>query len=167
MFGIDCRRFPVFSSPPTPSRAPPPRSRAPPPNFSQNFCSPRGMLAFSLVNRLEQVQKKAARFVSNNYKTSTSTSKLVKSLGWDTLEQRRLLNQSVLFMSTCSGFVFIREHYFVMACCDVESPQSSWIEFEKTGNGLNSMTIPESLFATLFVKDNKSCRPDYQSLFGK
>ena len=51
------------------------------------------------VNRLEQVQKNAARFVCNNYKTSTSTSKLVKSLGWDTLEQRRLLNQSVLFLS--------------------------------------------------------------------
>ena len=49
------------------------------------------------VNRLEQVQKNSARFVCNNYKTYASTSKLVKSLGWDTLEQRRLLNQSVLF----------------------------------------------------------------------
>ena len=51
------------------------------------------------VNRLEQVQKNAVRFVYNNYKTSTSTFKLVKSLGWDTLEQRRLLNQSVFFLS--------------------------------------------------------------------
>ena len=49
------------------------------------------------VNRLDQVQKNAARFVCYNYKTSTSTSKLVKSLGWDTLEQRHLFNQSVLF----------------------------------------------------------------------
>ena len=49
------------------------------------------------VNRLEQLQKNGACFVCNNYKTSTSTSKLVKTLGWDTLEQRRLLNQSVLF----------------------------------------------------------------------
>ena len=57
------------------------------------------------VNRLEQVQKNAARFVCNNYKTSTSTSKLVKSLGWDTLEQRRLLNQSVLFFKFHNNLV--------------------------------------------------------------
>ena len=49
------------------------------------------------VNRLEQVQKNAARFVCNNFKTCANTSKLVKSLGWKILEQRRLLNQSVLF----------------------------------------------------------------------
>ena len=56
------------------------------------------------VNRIEEVQKNAARFVCNNYKTSTSTSKLVKSLGWDTLEQRRLLNQAVLFLSFTVAF---------------------------------------------------------------
>ena len=57
------------------------------------------------VNRLEQVQKNTARFVCNNYKTFTSTSKLVKSLGWDTLEQRRLLNQSVLFFNFHNNLV--------------------------------------------------------------
>ena len=43
------------------------------------------------VNKLEQVQKNAARFVTGNYHWSTSSSGLVSSLGWCTLEQRRLL----------------------------------------------------------------------------
>ena len=56
-------------------------------------------------NRLEQVQKNAARFVCNNYKLTTSTSGLVSSLGWDTLEHRRLFNQSVLFYKFHNGLV--------------------------------------------------------------
>ena len=57
------------------------------------------------INRLEQVQKSAARFVCNNYKLTTSTSGLVSALGWDTLEQRRLFNQSVLFYKFHNGLV--------------------------------------------------------------
>ena len=57
------------------------------------------------VNRLELVQKNAARFVCNNYKLTTSTSGLVSSLGWDTLEHRRLFNQSVLFYKFHNGLV--------------------------------------------------------------
>ena len=58
----------------------------------------RGILTLILTyKRLEQLQKNAARFVCNDYNIATSTSSLVKSLGWDTLEHRRLFNQSVLF----------------------------------------------------------------------
>ena len=49
------------------------------------------------IKRLEQIQKKVAHFVCNSYNIATSTSTLVQSLGWDTLEHRRLFNQSVLF----------------------------------------------------------------------
>ena len=49
------------------------------------------------IKRLEQIQKNAARFVCNHYNIVTSTFSLVKSLSWDTLEHRRLFNQSVLF----------------------------------------------------------------------
>ena len=55
------------------------------------------------VNRLEQVQKNATRFVCNDYNSATSTSALVSSLGWDTLEHRRLFNQSVLFYKFHNG----------------------------------------------------------------
>ena len=49
------------------------------------------------IKRLEQIQKTAARFVCNDYNIATSTSCLVKSLGWDIVEHRRLFNQSVFF----------------------------------------------------------------------
>ena len=49
------------------------------------------------IKRLEQIQKNAAGFVCNDYDIATSTSSPVKSLGWNTLEHRRLFNQSVLF----------------------------------------------------------------------
>ena len=49
------------------------------------------------IKRLEQIRKNVARFVCKGYNIATSTSTLVKSLGWDTLEHRRLFNQSVLF----------------------------------------------------------------------
>ena len=57
------------------------------------------------VNRLEQVQKTAARFVCNDYNSAISTSALVSSLGWDTLEHRRLFNQSFLFYKFHNGLV--------------------------------------------------------------
>ena len=48
------------------------------------------------IKRLEQIENNAARFVCNDYNIAASTSILVKSLGRDTLEHRRLFNQSVI-----------------------------------------------------------------------
>ena len=49
------------------------------------------------VNKIEQVQKNAARFVKNDYNPYTSTSGLVSSLGWVSLEHPCLLAQASLF----------------------------------------------------------------------
>ena len=46
------------------------------------------------------MQKNAAYFVCNDYKLTTSTTGLVKSLGWDILQHRRLFNQPVLFINS-------------------------------------------------------------------
>ena len=45
------------------------------------------------INKLEQVQKNAARFVTGDYRLTTSTTALVKSVGWDPLEKRCLIFQ--------------------------------------------------------------------------
>jgi len=47
---------------------------------------------------LEQIQKNAAHFLCNDCNIATSTPSLDESFGWDTLEHRRLFNQSVLFL---------------------------------------------------------------------
>ena len=57
------------------------------------------------VNKLEQVQKNAARFVTGNYLWSTSSSGLVSSLGWCSLEQRHLLNMALLFFKFHNNLV--------------------------------------------------------------
>ena len=43
------------------------------------------------VNRLEQVQRAAARFVCCDYRRTTSVTQLIATLGWDSLHVRRLL----------------------------------------------------------------------------
>lgn len=59
------------------------------------------------VNKIEQVQKNAARFVTNNYHPRASTSGLVSSLNWDSLEVRRLHAQVVLFYKIRNNLVNI------------------------------------------------------------
>ena len=51
----------------------------------------------TVVQRLERVQRAAARFVHQDYRWSTSASALVSRLGWDPLHTRRLAAQSTMF----------------------------------------------------------------------
>ena len=41
------------------------------------------------IQQLEAVQRRAARFVMGDYKTTSSTSKMISDLGWESLQQRR------------------------------------------------------------------------------
>ena len=59
------------------------------------------------VNKIEQVQKNTARFVCNNCDRSMSSSDLVSTLNWDTLEIRRLAQQASMFYKIRNGFVGI------------------------------------------------------------
>ena len=45
------------------------------------------------INKLGQVQKNAAKFVTGDYRLTTSATGLIKSIGWDPLEKRRLQSQ--------------------------------------------------------------------------
>ena len=59
------------------------------------------------IQRLEQVQKAAARFVYRDYRRSTSASALVLSLHWDLLHTRRLLAQSTMLFKIHYSYVNI------------------------------------------------------------
>ena len=41
------------------------------------------------INQLEKIQRRAARFVLNDFSQQSSVSAMISSLGWDTLQQRR------------------------------------------------------------------------------
>ena len=42
------------------------------------------------IQQLETVQRRAARFVTGDYKTTSSTSQMITNLGWSSLQQRRI-----------------------------------------------------------------------------
>ena len=68
------------------------------------------------IRKLEQVQKRAARFVSGQYMTKEnrdkiSTTKLVKDLGWETLQSRRRKNAVTVMYKAINGQLAIPDHY--------------------------------------------------------
>ena len=45
------------------------------------------------IRAIESIQRQAARFVLHDYRRESSVTTMLSSLGWDTLQHRRLLNQ--------------------------------------------------------------------------
>ena len=59
------------------------------------------------VDRLEAVQKKAARFVSGQYGRDVSATGLVGSLQWRTLQERRFLARQTMFYKAVNGLAAV------------------------------------------------------------
>ena len=60
------------------------------------------------IDSIEKIQKAAARFVTGNYRMETgNTSKNLNSLGWDTLEERRLKTKLTIFQKGRLGDIDI------------------------------------------------------------
>ena len=69
----------------------------------------------SLVDKIEQVQRAAARFMHSDYRWATRVTSLINNLGWDSLHVRHLLAQNV--EQTFLGIVFLLIRYqFVHSC---------------------------------------------------
>ena len=104
----------------------------------------------------EQVQKNAARFVCNDYNSATSTSALVSSLGWDTLEHRRLFNQSVLFYEFHNGLVNCKLPDSVTRCSSRSLTRSHHLAYQRPQS--NILTHCYSFFPrTLRVWNSLPC----------
>jgi hypothetical protein len=59
------------------------------------------------INKMNRVQRRAARFVSNNYNWRESVSDMLDTLDWDTLEQRRETTRLILFKQMLEGDIAI------------------------------------------------------------
>ena len=64
--------------------------------------------SINTVNRVEQVQRAAARFVFRDFRRTTSVSSLINTLGWDQLHIRRLASQLTMFYKIHHGLVNIQ-----------------------------------------------------------
>jgi len=61
----------------------------------------------ALTHRVEMVQRRAARFVSGDYRRRSSVGSMIGSLGWDSLQQRRTQAKAVMMYRIVYGHVAI------------------------------------------------------------
>ena len=67
----------------------------------------------TLIQQIEAVQRRAARWVKRNYRQTASVSDMLQELGWRTLEQRRIDNRLSLCYKIVNNLVAIpSEEYF-------------------------------------------------------
>ena len=59
------------------------------------------------IKHLEKVQHCAARFVKNNHRHQTATTDLIATLGWPTLERRRIIKQAMTFYKKFNNIINI------------------------------------------------------------
>jgi hypothetical protein len=48
------------------------------------------------INKLEMVQRRAARYVQNNYHNTSSVTSMIATLGWPTLAEHRLKTRLIM-----------------------------------------------------------------------
>ena len=60
-----------------------------------------------LTTKLDNIQRRAARFSLHRYTRESSVSTMIKELGWQTLEERRHLNCLTMFYKIHSNLVAI------------------------------------------------------------
>ncbi len=59
------------------------------------------------IHKLEMVQRRAARYASNNYDNTSSVTNMLKDLQWETLESRRTKIQLTMFYKIMNDLVDI------------------------------------------------------------
>ena len=74
----------------------------------ENASESRNPYNTNTVNRLEQVQQAAARFVYRDYQRTTSVTSLFNTLGWDSLHSRHLASQLSMFYKIQNNLVNIQ-----------------------------------------------------------
>ncbi|MCG8075849.1 MAG: reverse transcriptase family protein, partial [Candidatus Thiodiazotropha taylori] len=61
----------------------------------------------NLTQRVEMVQRRAARFVSGDYRRTSSVGAMLDSLGWDSLQLRRTQTKAIMMYRVVHGLVAI------------------------------------------------------------
>ena len=59
------------------------------------------------ISAIESIQRRAARFVLNDYSRNSSVSAVLADLNWQSLEERRIINDLAMFYKIDSNFVNI------------------------------------------------------------
>ena len=76
-------------------------------------------------NKIEKVQRRAARFVSNNFRRKASVSEMLHNLGWQSLDSRRQDQRLVLFYKIINGLASA-ETEDILSTADSRNSESVW-----------------------------------------
>ena len=60
------------------------------------------------IQKVEQVQRSAARFVAGDYRRTSSVTAMCTDLKWDSLQTRRVARDATMFFKVYHGFVGIQ-----------------------------------------------------------
>ncbi len=66
-----------------------------------------------LITMLEKIQRRAARFVCNNYSRYNSVTDMLNLLNWQSLEQRRNQVKSIMFYKIINNIVSVNLHQYL------------------------------------------------------
>ena len=65
------------------------------------------------VNKIEMVQRRAARYVYSNYHNTSSVTNMIDSLGWPTLAERRLKTRLIMLFKITHCLIAIPSHVLI------------------------------------------------------
>lgn len=93
------------------------------------------------INKLESVQKNAARFVLNkplDYKKPESSSQMVKQLNWETLQQRRNTSDVILMYKIVHHLIAVPVYHHPIMAGVTSTRQSHSAKFQTIGANINA-----------------------------
>jgi ribonuclease P/MRP protein subunit RPP40 len=94
------------------------------------------------INKLENIQRSAARFVKGDHRRRSSVTAMINDLGWDSLETRRTHQQLAMFYKIRNGLV------------NISLPQCVLPSAARTRNGSNlkfvQMPVHKDVYAFSF-----------------
>ena len=82
----------------------------------------------ALTNKLEMVQRRAARFTTNRYHNTSSVTDMLEHLGWETLESRRTKAQLTMFFKIVNDLVAIPHEQYLTPSARTHSTGRKFIQ---------------------------------------
>ena len=99
------------------------------------------------VNKIEMVQRRAARFVTNRYHNTSSVNSMLSSLNWPTLQQRRSNIRMCMVFKIIHQLVAIPQENYFTPKCRLTSNQHphTFLQYQTTRDYFKYSFFPRSI----------------------
>ena len=77
------------------------------------------------INKIDKIQRRAARFAKNNYSWSTSVTGLINDLNWQNLQTRRSNLKLIMMFKITHNLVSIPNSHYLIPCTSSTRHHSS------------------------------------------